>query len=52
MFDAVGHPVVRLKRVRIGPIEDPAMPPGHWRELTPREVARLQQTGVRSAKRP
>src|SRR5262249_51418871 len=23
MFDAVGHPVVRLKRVRIGPIEDP-----------------------------
>ncbi|HTM26497.1 MAG TPA: pseudouridine synthase [Vicinamibacterales bacterium] len=43
MFDAVGHPVVRLKRVRIGPIEDPEIPPGHWRELTPREVARLQR---------
>jgi pseudouridine synthase len=43
MFDAVGHPVVRLVRVRIGPIEDPAMPPGHWRELTPQEVARLQR---------
>jgi len=43
MFDAVGHPVVRLKRVRIGPIEDPDMPPGHWRELTPEEVARLQR---------
>jgi 23S rRNA pseudouridine2605 synthase len=43
MFDAVGHPVVRLKRVRIGPIEDPNMPPGHWRELTPQEIARLQR---------
>ena len=47
MFDAVGHPVVRLKRVRIGPIEDPDMPSGHWRELTPQEVARLQKaTGL------
>ena len=48
MFDSVGHPVVRLKRVRIGPIEDPQMPPGHWRELTPQEVAKLQRaTGLR-----
>jgi pseudouridine synthase len=43
MFETVGHPVVRLKRVKIGPIEDPHIPPGHWRELTPREVARLQR---------
>ena len=43
MFDAVGHPVVRLRRVRIGPIADPDMPPGHWRELTPQEVGRLQR---------
>jgi 23S rRNA pseudouridine2605 synthase len=50
MFDAVGHPVVRLKRVRIGPISDPDMPPGHWRELTPQEVARLQRaTGLAAA---
>lgn len=50
MFDAVGHPVVRLKRVRIGPIADPDMPPGHWRELTPQEVARLQRaTGLGGA---
>src|SRR5215831_9588077 len=49
MFDAVGHPVVRLRRVRIGPIEDPQMPPGHWRELTPPEVARLQRAaGLRA----
>jgi pseudouridine synthase len=44
MFDAIGHPVVRLRRVRIGPIADPDMPPGHWRELTPQEVARLRRT--------
>ncbi len=43
MFDAVGHPVVRLKRVRIGPIEDPDIPPGHWRELTPQEISKLQR---------
>ncbi|HEY2431068.1 MAG TPA: pseudouridine synthase [Vicinamibacterales bacterium] len=49
MFDAIGHPVVRLRRVRIGPIEDPDMPPGHWRELTPQEVARLQRAaGVKT----
>lgn len=44
MFDAVGHPVVRLKRVRIGPLEDPDMPIGHWRELTPQELAKLRRT--------
>lgn len=47
MFDAVGHPVVRLKRVRIGPITDPEIPPGHWRELTPQEVQKLQRAGTR-----
>jgi 23S rRNA pseudouridine2605 synthase len=47
MFEAVGHPVVRLRRVRIGPLTDPEMPPGHWRELTPKEVALLQRaTGL------
>ena len=44
MFDAIGHPVVRLKRVRIGPIEDPVIPPGHWRDLTPEEVSKLQRS--------
>src|SRR3954453_760862 len=52
MFDSVGHPVVRLKRVRIGPLEDPDMPPGHWRELTPAEIARLQRaTGLTASTR-
>jgi 23S rRNA pseudouridine2605 synthase len=53
MFDAVGHPVVRLKRVRIGPIEDPNIPPGHWRDLTPQEIAKLQRSaGIATAARP
>lgn len=47
MFDAVGHPVVRLKRVRIGPIEDPHIPVGHWRDLTPQEVAKLERVSGR-----
>jgi 23S rRNA pseudouridine2605 synthase len=50
MFDAVGHPVIRLKRVRIGPIEDRDIPPGHWRELTPQELGRLRRTaGIANA---
>ena len=43
MFEAVGHPVVRLKRVRIGPLTDPHMPTGHWRELTPAELVNLRR---------
>ena len=53
MFEAVGHPVVRLKRVRIGPLEDPEMPVGHWRELTPQEVAKLQRaSGLHGSRDP
>ncbi len=43
MCEAVGHPVVRLRRVRIGPIRDPSLEPGAWRELTPREIAALKR---------
>ncbi len=38
----VGHPVLRLQRVRIGPIRDPHLKPGQVRPLTPRELARLR----------
>ena len=34
MCDAIGHPVLRLVRTRIGPISDRALPPSAWRELT------------------
>lgn len=43
MLDAVGHPVVRLRRVRIGPISDARLKPGHFRDLTPREIAALRR---------
>jgi 23S rRNA pseudouridine2605 synthase len=41
MFQAVGHPVSKLRRVAIGPISDPKLSAGDWRELTPREVKML-----------
>src|ERR1051325_320100 len=37
MFQAVGHPVQKLRRVAIGPIADPKLLPGVWRELTKHE---------------
>jgi len=43
MCEAVGHRVLRLRRVRIGPIADTALKAGAWRELTPREIRALQQ---------
>ena len=41
MFKAVGHPVSKLRRVAIGPIADPKLTPGDWRELTTKEVKML-----------
>jgi 23S rRNA pseudouridine2605 synthase len=42
MFDAIGHSVVKLRRVRIGDLTDKGLPLGHYRYLTPAEVARLK----------
>ncbi|MCP4658693.1 MAG: rRNA pseudouridine synthase [bacterium] len=42
MFFRIGHPVNRLRRVAIGPIADPGLPRGGWRELTAREVELLR----------
>src|SRR4051812_20009965 len=41
MFKAMGHPVSKLKRVAIGPISDPKLTAGVWRELTKQEVKML-----------
>jgi len=41
MTAAVGHPVLRLVRVGIGPIQLGDLPPGRWRELTSEELAAL-----------
>ena len=42
LFDAVGHRVQRLKRVRFGPLELGRLKAGEWRRLQPAEVARLR----------
>ncbi len=42
MFDAIGHPVRRLVRERVGPISLGDLPPGDWRELSQREVEALR----------
>ena len=43
MCEAVGHPVRRLVRVRIGPLADRALAPGRWRALTLEEVRALSE---------
>jgi len=43
MCDAVGHPVRRLVRTRIGPLRDEHLAPGVWRPLTVAEVRALYE---------
>lgn len=43
MCEAVGHPVTRLVRTRIGPITDVRLRPGQWRHLTTAEIRALEQ---------
>lgn len=38
MFEAIGHRVMKLRRTRIGFLEDRDLAPGAWRRLTVREV--------------
>ncbi|HSD72634.1 MAG TPA: pseudouridine synthase [Thermoanaerobaculia bacterium] len=45
MFEMIGHPVSKLKRVAIGPIRDDRLPTGAWRLLSPQEVERLRAAG-------
>ncbi|HKY15317.1 MAG TPA: pseudouridine synthase [Microthrixaceae bacterium] len=46
MCEAVGHPVVRLVRTRIGPLRDTKLAPGEWRELEVDEVRSLERAAV------
>ena len=51
MFDAIGHPVRRLRRTRLGPISLRGLRPGAARDLTPAEVGALRGA-VRSVPLP
>jgi 23S rRNA pseudouridine2605 synthase len=61
MCEAIGHPVSRLKRVRIGGLTDRGLKPGQIRDLSVDEVSALTRSAVsrtsqrrtsRSAERP
>jgi 23S rRNA pseudouridine2605 synthase len=52
MCAAVGHPVVRLVRVRIGPLVDRRLEPGQWRPLTQAEVRTLERATATERGRP
>jgi len=51
MCEAVGHPVRRLVRTRIGPLSDRSLGPGEWRELSPAERRSLVETVAVAARR-
>lgn len=44
MCEAVGFPVMRLVRTRIGPLTDTKLKAGEWRDLTVEEVRSLSKT--------
>ncbi len=46
MCEAVGHPVVRLARFRIGPLSDASLAPGQWRLLESAEVRALEEAAA------
>ena len=50
MFELAGHPVQKLKRVRVGPIGLGALPVGQFRFLTTTELRQLQN--LKRARRP
>jgi 23S rRNA pseudouridine2605 synthase len=52
MCDAIGHPVRRLVRVRIGTLRDPALQPGQWRELSTAELKTLSEAVATPRARP
>jgi len=48
MFEAVGHPVLLLARLRFGPLKLGDLPSGATRTPTPRELAALRAVGSRA----
>ncbi|EIT86546.1 pseudouridine synthase Rsu [Fictibacillus macauensis ZFHKF-1] len=46
MFEAIGHPVMKLKRERYSFLDVKGLNPGEFRELTPHEVKQLRVKAV------
>lgn len=51
MCEAVGFPVIRLVRTRIGPLADRTLAPGEWRPLTQQELRTLERAATANAPR-
>jgi 23S rRNA pseudouridine2605 synthase len=50
MFDSIGHPVMKLRRRKIGFLTDAGLAPGRYRHLTAYEVSRiLRSAGSRKS---
>jgi len=43
MFEEIGYPVLRLIRVRVGPLQLGSIPRGTWRDLTDGELSQLRE---------
>jgi pseudouridine synthase len=50
MFDAVGHSVLKLRRISIGHLKDERLRPGEFRLLTPQEVSRFRRKSKEGGK--
>jgi len=48
IFSAIGHPVLKLKRVEFGPIRLGNLPIGQFRYLTPEEITKLKAESSKS----
>ncbi|MSR18404.1 MAG: rRNA pseudouridine synthase [Phycisphaerales bacterium] len=46
---ALGHPVTKMRRVRIGPLELKSLAVGEWRDLTTEELGRLRKEAFADA---
>jgi pseudouridine synthase len=47
MFELIGHSVLKLRRTRIGFLNDENLKPGYWRLLSPGEVTRMMKKQTR-----
>lgn len=52
MCEAIGHPVKRLIRTRIGPLADRKLKSGQWRPLTSDELRALERAAVPRSQSP
>lgn len=43
MFELIGHPVTRLTRTRVGPLELGDLRPGKWRRMSDSELSSLRE---------